>query len=72
MYEVFLCSSPAHLPLSFACHTWFVTNENGIFTRYEILFQKSLEESKGHIYIRNTEIFKGLGIFPGIKKPVWK
>jgi hypothetical protein len=72
MYEVFICSSPAHLPLSFACHTWFVINENGNFSRYEILFQKNNNKKKWHLHINSKNVFIGLGIIPLYNGLKWK
>lgn len=72
MHEVFLCSNPAPIPLNFACHTWFVINENGDFSRYEILSRKNTNKSRYHLHISKSNFFDGLGIFPRIKKPTWK
>ncbi|MBP7773973.1 DUF3750 domain-containing protein [Candidatus Gracilibacteria bacterium] len=47
-------------------------NENGVFSRYEILFQKNRNEDKGHLHIDSKNVFAGLGIIPLLKKPIWK
>ena len=35
VYEVYVCSSPMWLPLSFAVHTWFVVNDHGVLHRWD-------------------------------------
>lgn len=71
MYEVFLCASPTHFPLSFASHTWFVINEDGKFSRYEILFQKNRNPAMGYLHINTALVFEGLEIILFLQKPKW-
>lgn len=60
MYEVFLCSNPAPIPINFAVHTWFVINENGSFSRYEILSRKNKNKPSNHLHINHEKCFEGL------------
>jgi hypothetical protein len=68
--EVFLCSSPAHFPLSFASHTWLVIVEDETLTRYEVLHRKNKKDTSiGHLFINRSNVFEGLGILIGFP---WK
>ena len=65
MYEVFVCYCPAHFPFIFARHTWLVINENGNFSKYEVLFEKNSDTQKGYIHISTKKVFEGLSALPG-------
>ena len=74
MFEVFLCSSPTHFPLSLACHTWFVIHEGWKLLRYEILFYKNKDKKMWYLHIKSSWVFDGLRIIPckGLWKWRWK
>lgn len=72
--QVFLYSSPAHLPLSFAAHTWFVVNDRGTTSRWEIVFMKEqCSSSWSHLH-KNflSSLTEGLSVLPLVKKFRWK
>lgn len=66
-YQVFLFKSPIFFPLIFAIHPWFVLNNKGEISRWEIGFSFSNTYSKtgcGYIYKNWKPSFQGIGFFP--------
>jgi len=69
-YQVFLFSSPPHLPFFFARHPWFVINKKGNLSRWEVLIQNNdccNKSVAGHLYVNHYPLTRGLGLFPIIK-----
>lgn len=65
---------PVTLPLSFASHPWFVCNERGNISRWEVLDRKNEhDESWGYIQRDYFPIESGIEVIPFIRKePLWK
>ena len=73
LYQVFLFSSPAHMPFSSCSHGWFVINKKGEFSRYEIDYKKNIEKLNfGHINVNRLPPFEGLEVFSFLNYPRWK
>ncbi|MFT6361502.1 MAG: hypothetical protein ACJAV6_000413 [Candidatus Paceibacteria bacterium] len=49
-YQVYVLSSRTRKPVHFAVHTWIVTVSNGKIDRWEILHQKSEDNTTGYFY----------------------
>lgn len=71
--EVFLCSSPANLPFSIAIHPWFVINDHGKLSRYEVLFRQitSHPHRYGHVYKDAFAPWSGIEVFPYVHYWHW-
>ena len=49
-YQVFICCTPCSLPISFALHTYVVTNNKGTIHRFEVWGYKSrFNELSGYV-----------------------
>jgi len=70
--QVFIFSCPANMPLNFAAHLWFICNEKGTVSRWEVLFGKNQDESWGHLHCDQYLPFEGIEIFPFTKKWHWR
>lgn len=76
-YQVFVLSSPSPIPLSFARHTWFVTNKLGVLDRYEIFHKKDAKSSNpeyvnnGYLYKNYFTPFQGIEMFFYNEKNFW-
>jgi len=65
-FQFFVFSSPCSLPLSFALHSWIVTNDHGEVHRYEVWSYKSrFNNESGHISIDFYPATTGLTLLPG-------
>ena len=62
-YQVFLLSCPCTFPVNFAHHMWFVLNEKGKLSRWEVLLDKECCGQKGHVYKDAQAPFKSFGLF---------
>jgi hypothetical protein len=68
-YQVFVLSSPSHVPLCFARHTWFVVNKMGTLDRYEVFHKKGAQSSNpkyansGYMYKNYFPPFQGIEMF---------
>ncbi len=72
IYQVFLFVSPAHIPLSIWTHPWFVINNKGTLSRYEVRYKSNLVEPKlGHIHIDDLPPFDGIEVFSFLSHPRW-
>lgn len=72
-YQVFLLTCPVPLPLSFAVHSWFVVNQKGIVSRWEVVHKKNLRKiSWGHLYMNIRPVFQGSPIFFKRHTYFWK
>ncbi len=73
LYQVFLFTGPASIPVSFAAHPWFVLNIQGELSRYEV-FWKS-EQSHflkwGHLHKDFYLPTQGLSIMPFTARFSW-
>ena len=71
-YQVFLFESPIFSPLIFAGHSWFVLNNKGEISRWEIGYNYFNAPSKTdceYIFKNWKPLFQGIGFFPfGIGK----
>lgn len=63
-YQVFLFSSPSSLPISFATHSWFVLNERGKISRWELYVLNRQKKSWGKVHKDFLPNFSGLPILP--------
>jgi hypothetical protein len=70
-YQVFVMNCPAHFPFIFAVHPWFVCNEKGRISRWEILFKKNKKEDWGYLYKNHDKPFGGIEVFPFLLKIKW-
>lgn len=74
-YQVFLMTSPASLPLSFARHPWFVINKKGMLSRWGVGWrpqQYGAEKQWGHVAENILPPFVGLRIFYLSNRFLWK
>ena len=71
-YEVFILLCPSNLPFPFFTHPWFVCNEKGKVSRWEILFKKNRNKDWGYLYLNNYPPFSGIESIPFISKWYWK
>jgi hypothetical protein len=74
-YQVFLMISPASLPISFACHPWFVINKKGILSRWGVGWRPqhySAGKRWGHLASDVLAPFQGLRIFYFSSRFSWK
>ncbi len=65
-YQVFVMASPASFPINFALHTWFITNNKGIISRWDVTWKPEDYNSKmtwGHLSLNILAPFKGLRVF---------
>jgi hypothetical protein len=69
LYQVFLFTSPANIPLSLWTHPWFVINKKGKISRYEVRYKKNKE--LGHIHKDNLPPFDGVEVFSFASYPRW-
>jgi hypothetical protein len=68
-YHVSLYICPGNIPFVFAKHPWFVVNNNGKISRYEVLFRS--DYNGRHLHKDFLSPFVGIGIFPYINKFFW-
>ena len=66
-YQVFLFACRAQVPFNFAFHPWFVINEKGKLSRFEIRHYKNNQEW-GHLFVNEQPVFQGLSVFLSLKK----
>src|SRR5690348_11710703 len=72
-YKISLYTSPGNIPFNFARHPWFVVEEDGIKSRWEILFRKNAcKTSWGHLHKNLHSPEQGIEMFPYLKKYYWK
>lgn len=72
-YQVFLFACPATMPLSIGIHPWFVVNQKGAISRWEIFWRPEKWELRwGHLhrdfYPRHEQ---GIEMFPFSRKYFW-
>ena len=73
LYQVFLFSCPAHFPLVFARHHWFVTNNKGKLNRWEVMMYNNLsKQCKGHVCKNHSPVTQGINKFIWRQTPRWK
>lgn len=81
-YQVFLCASPAAIWIGCFAHTWFVVNEMGTVSRWEIFHvpdrpicadgrAKGTYHSWGYLHRDYQNPFEGIGVFVGSEKYRW-
>jgi Protein of unknown function (DUF3750) len=71
-YQVFLFVCPANIPVNFALHPWFVLNQQGVVSRWEVLFGKNKNNPKlGHLHIDHSPLFQGIDMLPFSHKYFW-
>ena len=72
-HQVFLFVCPGNLPFSFATHPWFVVNEKGVVSRWEVLFRKTEHETRwGHVYKNFFPAGQGIEILPFLRLFFWE
>jgi len=73
IYQVFLFSCPAVLPISIFAHPWFVCNKKGEISRWEIFLRKNrCETSWGHLHLTSLPSLMGVETIPFCTKYHWK
>jgi len=71
-YQVFIFTSLCSLPLFFAGHPWFVVNEKGIISRWEVLHIKNYsQENWGHLHKDFFPSWRGLEMLWGFSDFHW-
>ena len=72
--QIFLFKTRANFPFIFASHSWFIVNDRGDISRWEISFSKKIKkgENWGHLYKNLRLPTQGLEIFPYFYKIFWK
>lgn len=71
-YQVFLFGCPGNMPFSFALHPWFVINDRGVISRWEVLFRKgACKTSWGHVYQDFFPPFSGIEVVPSLRWILW-
>ncbi len=72
LYQVFLLTSPAHIPLSIWTHPWVVVNKKGQISRYEVRYKYNKNNPDlGHIFINDLPFFDGIEVFSFSSYPRW-
>jgi len=73
-YQAFLFRCPVTVPFQFASHPWFVCNERGTITRWEVLDRLSeTSPDRAYLHVNRFPIWSGIEILPFIRKePLWK
>ncbi len=68
-YQVFVCACRAHVPFNFAFHAWFVVNNKGKISRWEIRHNRNMNNPDwGYLYLNNQFPFQGIRSFLFSKK----
>lgn len=62
-YQVFIMHCPAMFPLAVFHHPWFICNEKGKISRWEILFEENTDREWGHLHNNRFRPFQGIRIF---------
>jgi len=73
-YQIFLMECPAFAPPLFVTHHWFVLNEKGKFSRWEVNHDapKLSGLHWGCISRDAFPPFRSINMLPAFMKPVWK
>ncbi len=71
-HETFLFLCPACIPFCFASHPWFVSNQKGVLTRWEILHTPNKDKNMGHLHTNHFPPFQGIGMWPFPSQHHWK
>ncbi|MBI5139380.1 DUF3750 domain-containing protein [Candidatus Nomurabacteria bacterium] len=72
-YQIFVMICPTSLPILFAKHTWFVINKKGVFSKWEVKFNKNENPSYGYLHLNEGRPFQGISkIYPIKKHFFWK
>jgi len=71
-YQVFILRSPANVPVNFASHTWFVCNDHGDISRWEVLHFRNKDKEWGHLHLNYLPPFSGIRIVPFLFKYHWE
>ncbi len=69
-YQVFLFRCRAHFPFNFADHLWFVVNERGGVSRWEVLYIKN--KAGTHVWKDANAPFRGISVMPFLRKLHWR
>ena len=68
-FQVFLFSCPANIPFTFFTHNWFVVNNKGDVSRWELLIEKNIcKTSWNHLHKDAFQPFSGIGYFAFLPK----
>ena len=67
-YQVFILSSSAALPFIVFHHPWFVINQKGKISRFEIRHERNINKNLGYLHINAQPPFQGIPMFYYIKK----
>ncbi len=69
-HQVFLFVSAAHFPYIFAVHPWFVLNNHGKISRWEVLHKKHPKENI-HLYKDSRIPTQGITVFSFLEGFKW-
>lgn len=64
--QVFVMCCPAYFPFNYFKHPWFVLNEKGNVSRWEVRHDIN-KKNQNHLFINNQEPFEGINKFSFIK-----
>ena len=67
-YQVFLLLSSANFPFTTFYHPWFVINQKGKLSRFEVKRNRNANRKLGYIHINAQPLFQGLPLFVYINK----
>lgn len=70
--QVFLLHSACNVPINLASHTWFVINEKGKLSRFEVRHFKSHIQKHGYIHLNTISYFQGIELFRFYPKFKWR
>ena len=70
-FEVLLFDSPACFPVCFIRHSWFVINEKGKFSRWEVLYRRNKNKSFGFLHKDDYPLFSGIDVLLFTNKWRW-
>lgn len=71
--QVFVCTSPSNLPISFGAHPWFVINRKGKLSRWEILHRKVRHGTVwGHLVKDFFRPFQGIEVIFSVRRFCWR
>lgn len=72
-YQVFILTSPAPFPFSFARHPWFVLSKKGQLSRWEVIHRNINHSARwGQLYMDLFSPLQGIEVVLFLKKYFWK
>lgn len=65
-FQVLILYCPAYFPFNFFRHPWFVLNEKGNVSRWEVRHHIN-KQNNNYLFVNNQNPFEGINKFPYIK-----